>query len=345
MVAAIIAELDIRAAYLIGNTLDTIYFGGGTPSLLTAQQIDSILREVQRHFRISDDAEITLEANPDDINKELLRNWRAAGINRLSIGIQSFLDEELQFMNRAHTAVEAAAAVQLAREEGFEDLTIDLIYGLPISDAGRWEQNLQQAIELKVPHLSAYCLTIETNTVFGHWVRKGKLQEAPDELAVAQFVACMDRLASAGYEHYEISNYALPGWRASHNSAYWQGAPYLGLGPSAHSYNGHSRQWNIAHNMKYLKAIQDHVAGTSRLEWVEEEQLSAADKHNEYLMTRLRTSEGVLLHELQEAYSTSFLKTIQTYLDQGQVVRNNNAFILSRSGKLIADAITADLFV
>jgi len=345
MVAAIIAELGIRKNYLKARVLNSIYFGGGTPSLLTPAQLEAILGAIYGYFQLSEDAEITLEANPDDINKEVLGLWRAMGINRLSIGIQSFREEELQFMNRAHTATEAVAAVQLAREAGFEDLTIDLIYGLPISDANKWAQNLEQALALRIPHLSAYCLTIEANTVFGHWVRKGKLKEAPDELAIAQFTAGMDTLVSAGYEHYEISNYALPGWRALHNSAYWESTPYLGLGPSAHSYNGKSRQWNLAHNMKYIQAIRQYEPGNSGMDWLEEETLSAADQHNEYIMTRLRTSGGVRLDDLQPAYSADFLQSIQPYLDQGHIVQKDNTFLLTRSGKLIADAITADLFV
>ncbi len=345
MVAAIIAELGIRKNYLKARVLNSIYFGGGTPSLLTPAQLEAILGAIYGYFQLSEDAEITLEANPDDINKEVLELWRAMGINRLSIGIQSFREEELQFMNRAHTATEAVAAVQLAREAGFEDLTIDLIYGLPISDANKWAQNLEQALALRIPHLSAYCLTIEANTVFGNWVRKGKLKEAPDELAIAQFTAGMDTLVSAGYEHYEISNYALPGWRALHNSAYWESTPYLGLGPSAHSYNGKSRQWNLAHNTKYIQAIRQYEPGNSGMDWLEEETLSAADQHNEYIMTRIRTSGGVRLDDLQPAYSADFLQSIQPYLDQGHIVQKDNTFLLTRSGKLIADAITADLFV
>lgn len=345
MVSAMIRELELRKAYLGGQVLNSIYFGGGTSSILPVKSLEEIFRAIHTHFSVASDAEITLEANPDDIRVPMLREWIKLGVNRLSIGIQSFRDDELKFMNRAHSGSEAILAVDRARAAGFEDLTIDLIYGIPISDTARWIQNLDQALTFRVPHISAYCLTIEQGTAFGNWVKKGKLQEAPDEVASEQFLIAVDTLGAAGYEHYEISNYALPGRRAKHNSAYWAGVPYLGIGPAAHSFNGESRQWNLAHNMKYIRSVQAHTGAEAMPVWCETEILSEADKHNEYLMTRLRTSGGVVPDELSAAYRQNFLESVQKYVNQGYIIKEGAAYKLSRSGKLMADAISGELFV
>ncbi len=345
MVAAMIRELEIRKDYLEEPLLHSIYFGGGTPSLLSGTQLEALFRAIHRHFTVVEGAEITLEANPDDISSDRLRVWKTLGINRLSIGIQSFHEDELRFMNRAHTGKEALEAVDLARGAGFDDLTIDLIYGIPVSDTSRWEQNLEQAISFQIPHLSAYCLTIEPGTAFGNWASKGKLQETPDAISIEQFLLTMDRLMDAGYEHYEISNYALPGREARHNSAYWQGAPYLGIGPSAHSYDGCGRQWNIAHNIKYVKALQQYSDSSQLLAWIEEEVLSAEDHHNEYILTRLRTARGINPDELATGFREVFENAVQVFVDQGHIVKERGVYRLTRSGKLIADAISAELFV
>lgn len=345
MVSAMIRELELRKAYLGGQVLNSIYFGGGTPSILPVESLEEIFRAIHTHFSVASDAEITLEANPDDIRVPMLREWIKLGVNRLSIGIQSFRDDELRFMNRAHSGEEAIRAVDKARSAGFEDLTIDLIYGIPISDTARWIQNLDQALAFQVPHISAYCLTIEPGTAFGNWAKKGKLEEAPDEVASEQFLIAVDTLGAAGYEHYEISNYALPGRRAKHNSAYWAGVPYLGIGPAAHSFNGESRQWNLAHNLKYIRSVQAHSGAEAKPAWCETEILSEADKHNEYLMTRLRTSGGVVPDELSSAYRQNFLDSVQVYVNQGHIKKEGTAYKLSRSGKLMADAISGELFV
>lgn len=345
MLTAMIRELEIRKVYLGGKVLDSIYFGGGTPSILPLESLESVLEAIHIHFSVAPDAEITLEANPDDIHVPTLKAWKALGVNRLSIGIQSFWDDELSFMNRAHSGEEAIRAVDRARAAGFEDLTIDLIYGIPISDTARWVQNLEQALVFQVPHISAYCLTIEPGTAFGNWAKKGKLQEAPDEVASEQFLIAVDTLEAAGYEHYEISNYALPGRKAKHNSAYWAGVPYLGIGPAAHSFNGENRQWNLAHNMKYIKSVQSHPATAAIPDWVDTEILSAADKHNEYVMTRLRTSGGIVPEELSAAYRQNFIDAVQLFVKQGYIINTGGAYKLSRTGKLMADAISGQLFV
>lgn len=345
MLTAMIRELEIRKVYLGGKVLDSIYFGGGTPSILPLESLESVLEAIHIHFSVAPDAEITLEANPDDIHVPTLKAWKALGVNRLSIGIQSFWDDELSFMNRAHSGEEAIRAVDRARAAGFEDLTIDLIYGIPISDTARWVQNLEQALVFQVPHISAYCLTIEPGTAFGNWAKKGKLQEAPDEVASEQFLIAVDTLEAAGYEHYEISNYALPGRKAKHNSAYWAGVPYLGIGPAAHSFNGENRQWNLAHNMKYIKSVQSHPATAAIPDWVGTEILSAADKHNEYVMTRLRTSGGIVPEELSAAYRQNFIDAVQLFVKQGYIINTGGAYKLSRTGKLMADAISGQLFV
>ncbi len=252
-VGALLKEMRLRKDYIGGEPVETIYFGGGTPSLLEAGELEAIMEGLRMHFVIDPGAEITLEANPDDIEGIRLEAWRVAGINRLSIGIQSFFEADLQWMNRAHNAVQAGECIRMAQEEGFRNISIDLIYGGPTLPDSHWMENVDRAIALQIPHLSCYALTVEPRTALDKMIQQHKKQDVSPDDQARQLLLLMDWMKQSGYEHYEISNFALPGHRSRHNSAYWQGKTYLGLGPSAHSYNGVSREWNVANNALYIK--------------------------------------------------------------------------------------------
>lgn len=277
--------------YLGGELVETIYFGGGTPSLLLPEELESMIQQVRKFFDVSKTAEITLEANPDDLSEENLAGWKACGINRLSIGIQSFFDEDLQWMNRAHTAQQAMENGQLAMRY-FDNITIDLIYGTPQLTNEKWRQNVETAIRLGIPHLSCYALTVEPKTPLDKMIRLQKSEAVNADKQSEQFLLLMQWMEEAGYEHYEISNFAKPGWRSLHNSSYWQGKKYLGLGPSAHSYNGTERRWNVSNNNIYITAVEKGELA------FETEELTATQKLNEYIMTSLRTIEGMNLEKL-----------------------------------------------
>ena len=342
LVDALCAEISLQKNYLPGNTLETIYFGGGTPSLLTETELAQVFDTIHAQFTVSATAEITLEANPDDLQPDKLRVLRGF-VNRLSIGIQTFDEATLRWMNRAHTATEAQTCVRLAREAGFDNMSVDLIYGIPDRDKSRWDADLQQLMALDVPHLSAYALTIEPDTAFGRWQQTGKLRPADENLAADQFQELTKTLTAAGYEHYEISNFARPGQYARHNTAYWQRRPYLGIGPSAHSYNGLSRQYNVANNARYVAAI---VRGTLP---ATVEILTVADQVNEYLLTGLRTKWGCLLPELNALLGADFLDAqthdLAAMYASGWLVRNGDRLLLTDAGKLFADRVAASLFV
>ena len=342
MVDALCAEIRLQKSYLPIQPLETIYFGGGTPSLLTEMELRQLFTTIHDHFTVSPTAEITLEANPDDLSTEKLQQLRRY-VNRLSIGIQTFDEAALRWMNRAHTAVEAEACVRLAREAGFENLSVDLIYGIPNRDSGLWQADLQKLLLLNVPHLSAYALTIEPDTAFGRWQQKGKLQPADEATAAGQFEELTKALTETGYEHYEISNFARPGQYARHNTAYWQRHSYLGIGPSAHSYNGHSRQYNIASNTRYITDIQ-----LAKLPATVEE-LTTADQVNEYLLTGLRTQWGCSLAELNALFENDFVQTqsrdLAAMYASGWLINDGDRLRLSELGKLFADRVAATLFV
>ena len=255
VIAAILCELEMRKDYLQGAEITSIYLGGGTPSLLGQADIEQIFNQISRLFSLANPIEITLEANPDDLSPQKVKMLRTTPINRFSIGIQSFFEEDLQFMNRAHNAEEAVKCIQEVQRAGFENITIDLIYGAPTTTDQHWVQNLQIALDLRVPHISSYCLTVEEKTALAHFVATGKVSELDENQAERQFTMLVRTLESAGFDHYEISNFALPGRYAQHNTGYWMGMPYLGVGPSAHSFDGLSRQWNVANNAAYLKAV------------------------------------------------------------------------------------------
>jgi len=342
MVAAIIKEIALQKEYLQGEQLQSVYFGGGTPSLLTIRDVEKIFDTIHQYHSVAADAEITLEANPDDLTIQKLKNLSKTAINRLSIGTQSFFEKDLKWMNRAHTAQEAKTCIQVAQDNGFENITIDLIYGTPTTTNEMWEENIQTAIQLNIPHLSCYCLTVEPDTALDHFVKKGTKEAVDEEKAAQQFEILMDLSATAGYEHYEISNFAKPDRHARHNSNYWLGASYLGIGPSAHSFNGNSRQWNIAHNTKYIKALQENQLT------FEKELLTTDQQYNEYILTALRTKWGCQLQKIKAwgvQYEQYFLKTVEPYLKERLIQESRQTYTLSSKGKLLADRIAMNLFI
>jgi len=340
MIDAILQEIKLRKGYLKAP-ISTIYFGGGTPSLLTEIELNLILTKTKDTFEVLDDTEVTLEANPDDITKEQLAVWKKAGINRLSIGLQSFKESDLKWMNRAHTVEEANECISLAQEAGFHNLTVDLIYGLPDLTLEEWKGHIQQLINKDVPHISAYCLTVEKNTALSNWVNKGKIKMASEDVQSEQFLALLELLEKNGYEQYEISNFCKKGLESKHNSNYWKGEHYIGIGPSAHSFNGTTRSWNVANNRKYIKAIESNQ-GLS-----EKEELSKQDQFNELILTGLRTKYGVNLANLQEILplSKQFNETFAEFQEKKWVRVKDNVALLTKSGKLMADYIASELFV
>ena len=341
MVNAICKEAALRNDYL-QDDIATIYFGGGTPSLLTIDDLQFTIDKLRSLFKVDKEAEITLEANPDDITQEKLLQWKQAGINRLSIGIQSFFDDDLKWMNRAHNAEHAYDSILLAKDFGFSNITIDLIYGTPTLSDENWIINIEKALQLNIPHLSCYALTVEPNTALQKMITQHKKENVDAEKQSRQFEILMERLKAADYDHYEISNFAKPGFRSKHNSGYWQGKPYLGLGPSAHSYNKTSRQWNVANNALYIKSINENIVP------FEKEELSSTQKINEYLMTSLRTIEGASLQYIKnlccEKTTANILCDAEKFIQRDWMKKKNDFLILTQKGKLFADGIAAELF-
>ncbi|GLR17510.1 coproporphyrinogen III oxidase [Portibacter lacus] len=337
MVDAIVQELRMRADYLDGSELETIYFGGGTPSVLSERELDQIFNEIYKLFSVNVKAEITLEANPDDLSKLKLSQLKQSPVNRLSIGVQSFHEAELQWMNRAHNAEESLACIEDAKSIGFTNISMDLIFGIPLSSHKLWKENVRRTIALDVGHISSYALTVEPGTALGRWVEKGKEVEAPDEYVMEQFDMGIQMLGEAGYFQYEISNFAKPGWEAVHNSNYWKSKPYLGIGPSAHSFNVGSRSMNIAHNAKYISGI---TSGTPDLET---EIIDATTRYNEYVMTRLRTIWGIDLVDIEE-FRDYFLEKVAVLLRRNWVEEKGGVYILTSEGKHFADAAAMELF-
>ena len=341
MVSSICKEAELRRHY-INEPITTIYFGGGTPSLLEIVDCRLIVEKLYSLFTVNKDAEITIETNPDDITQEKLLAWKSIGINRLSIGVQSFFEEDLQWMNRAHNATQALQSIQLAKQSGFDNITIDLIYGTPTLTDDKWKQNLETAFTLNVPHLSCYALTVEPKTALEKMIAQHKIENVDSEKQASQFLLLADWATATGYEQYEISNFAKPGMRSKHNSAYWQGKKYLGLGPSAHSFNGNSRQWNVANNSLYIQSIQKEVLP------VEIETLTLIQQMNEYIMTSLRTTEGMDLEFITKRFGPKpvarIVQQAKKYLDDGKISTAGNRIQLTRTGKLFADGIASDLF-
>lgn len=341
LVDAIVREAGLQQEYLENEPVETIYFGGGTPSLLSQEEIAKILEALFSSYNLISEPEITLEANPDDLNLMKLQALKAAGINRLSIGIQSFHDQHLQSLNRAHNADEALKSVQAARAAGFSNISIDLIYAIPAPDHGLWQKDLETVLSLRPEHISSYCLTIEPQTAFGNWLKKGKIQPIEEEYAAQQFEMLLQGLGKAGYEQYEISNFSLPGKHSRHNSSYWQQKTYLGLGPSAHSFNRRSRQANVSNNARYLKAIEKNEVPYER------EELHRVDLINEYILIGLRTSEGCHLPYLQKQWNYNLMESQQQFINelfrQGYACLQNDCLVLTNSGKLLADEISSRL--
>jgi oxygen-independent coproporphyrinogen-3 oxidase len=332
-------ELVQRSRELGDAPVGSIYFGGGTPSLLQPERIARFIQLANDLLRVQRDAEITLEANPDDISAEQLAAWRAAGITRISLGTQSFRDDRLRWMGRAHDAAQALASIGLIAKAGFTSWTIDLIYGLPQMTLAEWDEQLTIALDHGMPHLSAYCLTVEPRTALDHQVRKRMVSMPGDDAQSAQFDQLIERMEAAGLEHYEISNFARTGHRSRHNSSYWSGEPYLGIGPSAHSYNGTMRRWNVANNAQYQRAVE---AGEA---YWEEELLSATDRINEALMTGLRTVEGVDLAALGKDVLGPRLSYIQALVSKGHGQLLGGRLVLTKAGRHFADRIASDLFL
>ena len=338
MLGALLKETELQKDYLGDEAIKTIYFGGGTPSLLTISDLRLQIDKIRETLSVSNDAEITLEANPDDINEERLTGWKEIGINRLSIGVQSFFEEDLLWMNRAHNAGQAVSSLQLAVTY-FDNITIDLIYGHPLLSNEKWKQNVEKVIALNIPHISCYALTVEPKTPLSKMIKENKKEDIQQEKQAEQFLLLMEWLENAGYEHYEISNFSKPGFRSRHNSSYWQGEKYLGLGPSAHSFNGESRQWNISNNNIYIESLEQ-----SRIPF-EKEILTPSQKANEYIMTSLRTIEGLDISKIPEAMSHELRASSKKFIESGKLTLKENKLQLTREGKLFADGIAADLFI
>lgn len=341
MLAAMLKEISLSQKYLDGETIETIYFGGGTPSILEATDIQRIIDEVAKFYQVEKNAEITIEANPDDLTTEKINAFRQTDVNRFSIGIQSFFDADLHYMNRAHDANEALTCVKKTQDAGFQNLTIDLIYGTPTMSNEQWLENIDIALSLNVPHLSCYCLTVEPKTALDKLVKKGKALTVDDEQAIGQFETLIQRMENAGFDHYEISNFGKPNFYARHNSNYWLGAKYLGLGPSAHSFDGLNRRHNIANNALYIKSLEENNIP------FEQEILSQEQRYNEYVMISLRTIWGTDVEKVKlfgESYFIYFSKKILEFIKNDYVFQRENIFRLTPKGKLMADFIAMELF-
>lgn len=341
MLQALLREVELQRGYLSGETINTIYFGGGTPSVLEPAEVNQLIDAITKIHTVAADAEITLEANPDDLSAAKVAGFRTTPVNRFSIGIQSFFDEDLLWMNRVHRAQEAEASVKRVQDAGFENITVDLIYGYPLLTDAKWKHNLNQVLGLQVPHVSAYSMTVEPQTALASFISKKKQPPMNDRQSADQFSYMLDEMAQHGFEQYEISNFALPGHYSRHNSNYWRGVQYLGIGPSAHSFNGDTRQWNIANNALYTEAL-----GEGRIPY-EVEKLTQENRLNEYIMTSLRTMWGLDLAKLERiavGSSAILLKEAQPFFDEGKLVTKENRLTLTQPGKLYADAIAAALF-
>ena len=343
VVDAIISEMQLRSDFLKEEKIHTLYFGGGTPSLLNAADLQKILSGLHIHFQFTEDFEFTFEANPDDLSHDKIQMLAQSGVNRLSIGVQSFSDEYLKWMNRAHRSEESIACIDRAQAAGISNISIDLIYGLPGLSVPDWKTEIEKALELGVTHISAYCLTVEPNTALGYRVSKGKEKPVDEEAASEQFEILVEKLAEAGFEQYEVSNFAREGYYSKHNTAYWQGVPYLGLGPSAHSYAPGFREWNVANNMRYIRDIAEGNLPLTR------EELSTENRINEWIMTGLRTKWGIDFEYGIVAFGVdlrienrAFLKKI---VDEEEAALYGSTLKLTRKGLFLADGIASELFV
>lgn len=343
MIEAIVQELKIASNYLEGESLKTIYFGGGTPSLLDERELNSLFEAIYKHFKVEANAEITLEANPDDLHSEKADIIKKSPVNRLSIGIQSFHDDDLLALNRIHTSRQAIEVILNMQDAGMTNISIDLIYGIPGLTETKWQQNLETFLQLGVPHLSAYSLTVESHTTLDWLIKKGRTQPVNEEQSISHFKTLQRFAVDHGYIQYEISNFCLPGMNSKHNSAYWSGEKYLGVGPAAHSFNGYSRRWNIANSLAYINSINVGLLN------FEEEILTEKQKFNEYVLTALRTIQGCDLRLIEECFgivvSDYFKTTAIKNLTSGKYMLNDNHLILTPEGMLFADGLASDFFL
>ncbi|MBX2826778.1 MAG: radical SAM family heme chaperone HemW [Flavobacteriaceae bacterium] len=341
LVHALCRELVLRK-HELEETVQTIYLGGGTPSLLTVKELNKIFKTIYDHYAVSETAEITLEANPDDLNKEYIIQLSRGIVNRLSIGVQSFFEEDLNLMNRAHNAEEALQSIQHALEF-FENISIDLIYGIPGMTKERWSKNLRKAIDLDIPHLSCYALTVEPKTALKSFIEKGIVAPVDDEVAQLHHALLTEITEASGFINYEFSNFGKPGFESQNNMAYWMGKPYLGVGPSAHSFNGNTRAWNVANNHKYIQEIENGNLPQ------EKESLSKNDKYNEYVMTRLRTQYGIRLDEVQDTFGPQYkmyvLEQAEAHLKENLLFLDGDSLHVTKKGKFLSDGIASDLFM
>ncbi|WP_072880898.1 radical SAM family heme chaperone HemW [Salegentibacter echinorum] len=341
LVSMLCKELVLRKDELPAEEIQCIYFGGGTPSLLDAEELKQLFDTIYTHYRIAENPEITLEANPDDLTPGKVEMLAASKINRLSIGIQSFFEEDLKLMNRAHNAKEALESINLAKAY-FDNISIDLIYGIPGMSAARWCENLAKALKLKVPHISSYALTVEPNTALHKFIEKGKIKPVDDAAAKEHFQILVSTLTANSFEHYEFSNFGKPGYFSQNNMAYWLGKPYLGIGPGAHSFDRETRKWNISNNPLYIKALEKGELPQ------EMERLSTADKFNEYIMTRLRTKYGVGIVEIArkfgDTYEKHFQKQVIPLQKEELIKEEDGVYHITEKGKFLSDGIAADLF-
>lgn len=342
MVLALMKELTIRAGEFKNEIVETIYFGGGTPSVLDISELKLLIDTVYQNYNVAENPEITLEANPDDLSKDRILDLAENRINRLSIGIQSFFEEDLKLMNRAHNANEAKACLAEATKH-FDNISIDLIYGIPGLSNAQWQENIETALSFGIPHISSYALTVEPKTALKKLIQTGKIAEPNDEVAQEQFVILVETLQAKGFMHYELSNFGKENYFSKNNSSYWLGKKYLGIGPSAHSYNGVSRSWNVANNSLYLKSIQENQLPN------EVEILSINDRYNEYIMTGLRTIWGVDLNRIESEFGLNTLtylrKQAQKFLDDGLLSIDNHILKTTTKGKFLTDGIASDLFL
>ncbi len=336
-----VKEIELRKLELIGIEVETIYFGGGTPSLLTIDELQLLLDTVDKYYQIAEHLEITLEANPDDLTTKRLNDLTKTPINRLSIGIQSFFEEDLKLMNRAHNADEAKECLSLATKH-FDNISVDLIYGIPGMNNKRWKENIKTALSFGVPHISSYALTVEPKTALESFIKKGIIANVDDELAQQQFHILIDALEAEDFVHYELSNFGKEGYFSKNNSAYWQGKSYIGIGPSAHSFNGKQRSWNVRNNSQYIKALQEYKLP------IEMETLSTTDKYNEYVMTGLRTIWGVSLEKVQTDFGETFKKYLlqqsEKHIIEHLLYIDDDKLKVTKKGKFLSDGIASDLF-
>ena len=343
MLLAIKKELLLRKDELLGEKIETVYFGGGTPSLLTEVELKSIFDDIYKNYDVSKNAEITLEANPDDLSSLKIKELANSPINRLSIGVQSFFDDDLKFMNRAHTSSEAESSILKAQDAGFDNITIDLIYGILNSSNQKWLENLQRTFKLNVSHISSYALTVEEKTALHSFIKKGKVIPVDEEITLQQFNMLVNETKKKGYIQYEISNFGKPDYFSKHNTSYWLGKKYLGVGPSAHSFDKENRCWNVSNNIKYIKSISQNKLPQTI------EKLSICDQYNEYVMTGLRTIYGVSLQKIAtdfgQVYKDYLLHHSKIYLEKELLFLNNQTIYITDKGRFLADGIASELFL